>query len=330
MLLALTRHKWRNMDIATRWHRLSDAVREGRVRSFVETDEETLPFATKHDVRQDILDACVGVMTFLPRFLIDTQALELVKTDQSLFSISDMITCDVLRLPFRQCVVEYEYHKVMYSVFMQEIDFPDGSREWECSVFGYRGPSLNDDAAVVFPCAACLRVEAPSGEVFDTEVNTPRYPVIGYSVKAASFFSKAETNKSLLKFSHSFVFDRSITAFLSAMILPQTIGLSKQVTEVKSSFNKARSNKGKSYVPSYTHIRLDMQTGPRSGSEDKRTGVTVHLRRAHKRRIAVGEGRVGRVWRFFPPQVVGYLPDGRKPSVPEILATRAARPYLVR
>jgi hypothetical protein len=317
-------------EIATRWHRLTDAIREDRVRIFSFSDGHELPMAEDDDVDFSVLEACVYGITPLPRFIIADGAIDLVRTDQSLFSISDMITCDVLRLPYEACVIEYDYHHVTYSILLQEYDLPDGSREWECSLFGYRGQSLNDDSAVVFPCAACLRVEGPSSNAFDTDVTAPRFPVVDYGLKYASFFKNTDKRGVLVEDAHYFVFERCLTAFLAAMILPKTIGLSKSPTEMKSSFNKARINRGKSAVPNYTYIRVEARGDSGNNSGAKRDGVAVHLRRAHKRRIAFGTGRLERVWRFFPPQVVGYLPDGRKPSVPEILATRATKPYLIK
>lgn len=317
-------------DIATRWHRLTDAIRDNRVRIFSFSHGHSLPLAQDDDIRRDVLEDCIVAISPLPRFIIANDAIDLVRTDQSLYSISDMIMCNVLHLPYQTCVVEYDYHHVTYSVLLQERDLSDGSREWECSLFGYRGRNLNDDAAVIFPCAACLRVEGPSENAFDTDVNTPRFPIIDYSSKFASFFKDSGNSQLLLEDTHYFVFERSITAFLAAAILPKTIGISKSATEMKTSFNKARTVKGKSTVPNYTYIRIDGRDATVKNSDAKRDGVAVHLRRAHKRRIAFGAGRQERVWRFFPPQVVGYLPDGSKPSVPEILATRAAKPYLIR
>ena len=278
------------------------------------------------------MDKLLAEASSLPRFVVEDEVVALVATDQAMMSVSDMLTCGLLYLPYSRCLVEFGTNGVCYSVLLSEDRLADGRTAWSSSVFGYRGTSLKDDAALLFPGRICLSVEQTEETPTDTDVGTPRYPKMTYSVEAERFMRDVPTLETLMEDSHPLAFDRSLTAFLAAMLLPRTIGLKQEAKSVKVGLNRSRRAKGKCEIPAYTLIGLASFVDAEGITKGVagREKVSVHLRRAHKKRVAVGVGRSGREWRFLPAQVVGYLPDGRKPTLPEMLATRAARPYVLK
>lgn len=268
----------------------------------------------------------------LPRFVIDDAVLTLLATDQAMMSISDMLTCGMLHLPYYKCLVEFKINDVVYNVLLSEDKLADGRTGWSASVFGYRGSSLRDDAALLFPGKICLSVEQPDEAPKDTDVGAPRFPEMLYSIEAEDFMKDIPALEAMMEDSHPLAFNRSLTAFLAAMLLPRTIGLKQEARSVKKNFNRSRCARGKSEIPAYTLIGLASYVDANGNTNSIATkgNVVVHLRRAHKKRVVVGVGRLGREWRFLQAQVVGFLPDGRKPTLPEMLATRAARPYVLK
>lgn len=320
------------MNIETKWHRLRDAANAGRIRLAVHTQSGSLPLADEYLISFSEAEKLLVEASSLPRFVVEDDAVALLATNQAILSVSDMLTCGLLHLPYSRCLVEFRANDVSYSVLLSEDSLADGRTAWSASVFGYRGPSLKDDAALFFPGRICLSVEQPDEAPMDTDVGEPRFPEMSYSVEAERFMRDVPALKTLMEDCHPLAFNRGLTAFLAAVLLPRTIGLKQEARSVKASLNRSRYAKGKSEIPSYTLVGLASfvdANGSKKGLAGKEN-VSVHLRRAHKKRVAVGVGRSGREWRFLPAQVVGYLPDGRKPTFSEMLATRAAKPYILK
>lgn len=321
--------------IATRWHQLHDAVRDKRIKILAPSAQydEALIDADTSRFNIDVLEEMVDYMSGLPRFVVDPAVIELVTTDQAMMSIGDMATCNVLQLPFQTCVVEFAAGQATYNILLREIQTPSNQTNWLCSIVAYKLGVERLGYAVVSPCMIRLTLKEELDDLKDTLDLAPAQADIQYSVYAEQFVTVSPSDvEHLLNDAYPLSFHRCFVAYLAAMLLPQTVGLRREAETIKQSFNKSRLAKGRSPIPNYTSIRLGSYrtTDGATKALGRGTGVEVHLRRAHKRRIAFGPGRSERVWRFFPAQVVGYLPDGRKPSLPEMLATRATKPYFLK
>ncbi len=307
----------------------------GRVKVLAPSTERYDSLGALDDERFDfgILKDMVGFMGEIPRFVVDPAVMGLLATDQAMMSIGDMLACGVLQLPFPACVVEFPANLATYSVLIRVAERPSGRTCWLCSALAYRGKDEGEDYAIAFPCSVEFYVELPPGALEDTENLAPPQPDLQYEVRAERFLiSDATAAATMLDDARPLALQRCFAAYLAAMLLPQTVGLKRELATVKPSFNRSRAIKGRSPVPVHTVIKLG-RYGTADGASKaigEGAGVEVHLRRAHKRRVVYGPGRADRAWRFFPAQVVGYLPDGRKPSLPEMLATRATKPYVLK
>ena len=318
--------------IATRWHLLHEAVRSGRIKSL----NLDLSNSTLVDVRlgdhYDIMKfhQLIESMARYPRFVLEKSVVDLISTDQAVTSLNDMFVCGMLNLPYPACTVEYSVDETHYSILLRESNLGIVPR-WYISTMACRKDNLGEFHAIAYPCQIELIINV-GGEQDDSATSIPAQPTIRYNILKESYINDGAEAKRIINDIYPLVFRRSFVAFLAAVLLPQTIGVDRKDAVVKPSFNRLRLSKGRCAVPNHTIIRLgEYRTATGSiKSIGERSNVEVHLRRAHKRRVAFGEGRREREWRFFPAQVVGYLPDGRKPSMPEILATRATKPYLLK
>jgi hypothetical protein len=280
-----------------------------------------------------VLSSMIDYMAEIPRFVVDPAVIDLITTDQAMMSIGDMSTCKVLRLPYQACVVEFDVGKATYNILLRETEVSSGGIAWLCSAIAYRADGNHEGFAVASPCMFEITMNQTIEDLVDTQEVAPAQATLQYSIYAEQFVT-AETSSvaGILEVAYPLAFHRCLVAYLAAMLLPQTVGLKQEEEITKKSFNLARLAKGRSPIPDYTKITLGSYyaaDGSRKALAEGH-GVEVHLRRAHKRRIAFGPKRSERAWRFFPAQVVGYLPDGRKPSLPEMLATRATKPYLLK
>jgi hypothetical protein len=313
------------MTVHTRWHRLRDAA-SGTGPCLAVDEKVALPLdaipprTLDAGLFRDFLDA-VGAS---PRFVVPPQLAEMAVTAPAMRSLSDMHVCGVVGMPYPECVIEFDAGIDRYHVHIAEEAGDDGTRSWLCSpVSSY--PDGGREIAMAFPAAMRLRLASEEG-------GDPDNPDIRLAcdVCLAPYMADGSVSEGYAAAVHPLVLRRVGAAFLCALLLLNTLGLEREEVRVRPALNRARG-KGRHPIPDHTVIRL-ARYRTETGSErafDERAPVEVHLRRAHKRRVPVGAGRSGRRWHFFPAQVVGYLPDGRKPALAELIATRAARPYVL-
>ncbi|WP_158810955.1 hypothetical protein [Beijerinckia sp. L45] len=108
-----------------------------------------------------------------------------------------------------------------------------------------------------FPCSVEFYVKLPPGESEDTEILAPRQPDLQCEVRAERFLiSDASAAATMLDDARPLALQRCFAAYLAAMLLPQTVGLIRELASVKPSFNRSRVIKGRSPVPVHTVIRL--------------------------------------------------------------------------
>lgn len=312
------------MTVMTRWHRLRDAADRGA--ACLAVDEkvarafEDLP---KGAFDRRAFDAFLDEAEGVPRFVVPPQLAEMAMTAPAMRSLSDMYVCGVAALPYPACVVEFEAGADRFHVHLAEGVDAAGNRSWHgVPVSSY--PEEGREMAMAFPVAFDFRLAA-EGDPDDPDVR------FGYTARLPPYLAPGPAAEGYAAAVSGLAFRRVAAGFLCALLLLNTIGLEREEVALPRALNRARG-KARRPIPGHTVIRL-ARYATAAGPErpfDERAPVEVHLRRAHKRRVPVGEGRTGRRWHLFPAQVVGYLPDGRKPSMAELIASRAARPYVVR
>ena len=314
------------MTVMTRWHRLRDAAdRAGAclaVDAKLARTPEELPAGTFAPERfDDFLD----MVEAAPRFAVPPQLAEMALTAPAMRSLSDMHVCGVAALPFPTCVIEFEAGIDRFHVHLSETIDGEGHRSW-CGIPVSSYPAEGREVAMAFPVEFDFRLVAEAGG--DPDTPDVRF---SYAARLPSFIAEGEASEGFAAEVAPLAFRRVATGFLCALLLLNTIGLEREPVTVPRSLNRARG-KGRRPIPDHTVIRLARYVTAAGAARpfDERAPVEVHLRRAHKRRVPVGSGRAGRRWHLFPAQVVGYLPDGRKPSMAELIASRAAKPYVVR
>ena len=314
--------------ITTHWHKFLDAASADRIVCLI-LNRAGENFSDHWQNTFDLGEfrRRIDYASNLPRFVFEDSAINLLNTDQAALSIGDMVFCDVIGLPFAEAVFELNVKDTKDSIIIRE-SLQENVKSWRCTAFSYNTKS-ETGVAVAYPCSVEFNIKIGSDIQNDTDETTPEMPNISYSLDFESFVKENDREVSMLEDTYLLVLDKCFKALVAALLLPQTIGLQRDTVSVKPKFNKARTQRGRAAIPTYTVIRVPSSdlVGAKSNEYG---GVEVHLRRAHKKRIAFGVGRLQREWRFVPAQVVGYLPDGRKPTMLEMLATRAAKPYLLK
>lgn len=250
------------MTILTRWHRLREAVAEGRiclVRDAVNADRiDEIP-----DGRFDVVDfvRTIDQIGRCPRFVLGPRLLELMMTDQAMMSVSDMIDCNVLSLPFPACVIEFDSGSTRYSVLLSEAapeQAADGVSWMALPIASYKDE--DDEIAMAFPASIGIRITSAGAAPEDTtEGNQPRIPNMSWTGYVSSYHAANGPGEDYMAGSVQIAFHRSAIALLSAFLLTNTIGLDQE--EVKTGpLNKARLSKGKAPIPgSYRHQAAELR-----------------------------------------------------------------------
>lgn len=320
------------MGILTRWHRLRDAVAAGE--TYLATTPSVL--SRPADLPPGAFDpaalaATLSAMDGAPRFVLEDGLPGMVVTREATLSIADMQHCGVLEMPYPACVVEYDAGDTRYSVHIGEAQATSRAMgyRWAATPVGLQ-VEAGRDIALAFPVVVEIGVVVP--ETREGEPDAPTEEArFHYRARLASHVGEGPDTVAAAEAVASFCFQRCAIALMSAVLLPNAIGLAREPATARA-LNKSRAARRKALVPDYTLLRVAAYVTEAGETRRAVPGAAheVHLRRGHKRRVAVGVGRSGRAWRYIQPQVVGYLPGGYKPTIAELLATRAAKPYLVR
>jgi len=322
------------MGILTRWHKLRDAISDGNLSLAVNKDKAVhigdVPPAV---FDRDLFERTLDWMETSPRFIVPSNLIAMVTTDQAMLSLTDMLHCGVLGLPFEACVIEFDAGNTRYSVHLSETGAGEESGfSWQARMIASYAED-GEEIAMAFPAVMEMSLSMPEavGEGGDTETAKPPMPNFNYRASMAPYMSDDEETTAYAAETAGLAFNRAAIALLAAFLLPQTLGLEQEKVS-SPKLNKQRRAKGRHAIPDHTVIRVgSYQTASgETRAYDERAPTEVFLRRAHKRRVAVGQGRTGRRWHFFKAQVVGYLPDGTKPTMVQLLASRAAKPYLLK
>ena len=308
-----------DMSFASRWHRTAAAIAEGRLAMV--TPQGLGTFDEIEGFDKASFDASADLFfADAPVFVISADVQRMAGTLDAFSSVQDMATCGALAMPFDRFVVEMPPEPgdfLRLHVALKRGPGKDAATWTGMAIESLLQPG--DDVAVAPPCMIEVNVRDPN----DGGAMTTTSFIPGYRAKVAEGELKSGDDRQA---------NIVATAFAAAALMADTVGIEKRTVATDAGLAARRAAKGKTAIPDHVLVRIGRfeRRDGRSQAVGEGATVEVHLRRGHKRRVAVGEGRAGREWRYIPGCVVGYLPDGRKPEMAEFLASKARKAYLVK
>lgn len=264
-----------NTPIQTRWHKLIDCVN----RDIIALGGTRIrPSTVTHEWRELIHKA-----DRFPKFVMDPDLMEAMDVSVVGMSIKSMIEAEVLRLPYRQMILECTFNDLPDESFFAIIE---GSQITVVSYYADSAclyPTKFDYLALVDGKGSGLQFTFRDAFLtwdLDDELST----------RIDEYLSK--------------VVGRLLGV---AFVVTNLQGVDRQLVECPA-LNKQRVKKGKVPVPSYTYLRIGhvyKRTGERikyvKGSQTK-----VYMRRGHTRNQAFGKGNLDRKLIYIEPVLVNY------------------------
>lgn len=302
--------------IRTRWHHLRKIVQEDEVYITAPKGgrsthwEDLLP-------SRDAFEFALDEFETLPRFVVDTDILEIVMKDKYQHSLVDMKRAGLMRLPFPAIVLEFQYGTGHHIVMLRDLAGDDfRPLPWEQGMDPEKMRLLANGHPIY---GLVMRVEkdehgeyvvlGPShiGLDVDDRGGEPHIGLAGFALgifEAKPHILNAITEQTWVKDGGA-VF----RALAAAMLVMHTDGVKKEVITCER-INRTRIKSGKRAIP--RHVVLSIGKVYRSerdetGEEyDKRRSPIPHWRRGHNRTVHFGKGRAQIRTRYINPRLVAF------------------------
>lgn len=317
--------------IKTKWHKLVSLVEDGLVylTAPANSDGVTLSTGTADpwgDFNPDKNAARWMIKQFsdLPKFVVESDLLELVMPAGFEHSLLDMKKAGLFRLPFPAMIVEFNFKGVYYVVMLRDqavgTPFP-----WEAE----SGVVKSSDAEIMPFYGIVFRVDAdedgqyvvlsPSVQGISLE-DRDGSPWIAISAQGLHIFPPSERLDKLVK--QTWLKDGAAIyrAVATAMLVMHTEGVKREVVDC-SKMNKKRVASNKIPIP--RHIVLSIGKVYRSASSNvadaynPRKSPRPHWRRGHLRNVRFGPNRASIKEVYINPKLVAYKEfPGSEPPKP--------------
>jgi hypothetical protein len=252
----------------------------------------------------------------LPRFVVDSDVLELVMRDKYQQSLLDMKRAGVMRLPFPAMMIEFQYGTGHHIVMLRDLG-DDTSQAWEMGIDKEKLGSLGHEHPFY---GIVMRVEkdehgeyvvlGPSHIGIDVEQREGE-PYIGLGGFGLAIFECAhkllnETVEKTWTKDGGSIF----RALAAAMLVMHTEGVKREVVECDK-INRARIKSHKPIIPRHVVLSIgkvyrSRDADARPEDYDKRRSPIPHWRRGHLRNVRYGEGREKVRPKYIPPRLVAF------------------------
>jgi hypothetical protein len=322
-------------NIRTRWHKLVQLVDENEVYLTSPPGGEAKHWLeygpVKHEgtIKKFVKDLCE-----LPKFVVDTDLLELVMKEGYAQSLMDMRKADVLRLPFPAVIVEFDYNNVRQLVLLRDQYCKDVKFPWEPPEYGtpefyaikkdvregWVHDGMKDTIPPVYGVVFRLEhdtdgdyvVMSPSVCELDLTERDGK-PWLGMtSYKIGSLSDNPELEDLV---SQTYKKDASAIyrAVAATMLVMNTEGVEHEVIDC-SKINKKRTLSNKPPVPRHTVLKIGkIYRTAKSGEERPedyipRRSPRPHWRLGHLRHVHFGKNREQVKQVYIKPRIVALKP----------------------
>lgn len=310
--------------IRTKWHKIVQLVEEGEVYLTAPPKVAGKVFEHYYADHWDDFNPNKKAMRFmiqqfseLPKFVVDSDLLELVMPEGFEHSLLDMKKAEVLRLPFPAMLVEFSYKDTHYVVMLRDtadkspLSWEGGSVTTDTMPFYgvvFRVHSDEDGEYVVLsPSVQGINLEDRDGS-----------PWIAISAQSLDIFPPSKKLEGLVHTTWLKDGAAIYRAVASAMLVMHTEGVKRAVVDC-SKMNKKRIASNKPPIP--RHIVLSIGKVYRSASGDAtdeynpRKSPRPHWRRGHLRNVHFGTNKTSIKQKYINPKLVAYREfTGSKPK----------------
>lgn len=300
-------------NIRTKWHKLMSLVEQDEVYMTAPIDGGHSEHWDKYKPNKEAVKQLLGVFADLPRFVVNSDLLELVMREGYEKSLLDMKKAGVLRSPFTAMVVEYDVGTARHMVMLRdqtELDY-DNQFSWErfekngsnfpAPFYGITFRVDKDDDgeyAVMSPSVSTLNMEDRNGE-----------PYIGVSAISQPVFPSSPELENLMK--QAWLKDGAslFRAMATAMLVMHTEGVKREVVDC-SKMNRARVASNKPPIPRHTVLSIGKvyRSAKSEQSDDyiPRRSPLPHWRRGHIHTVRYGVGRASVKQVYYKPKLVAF------------------------
>lgn len=303
-------------NFRTRWHKLQQLVAEDEV-YLTAPEGGTSSHWDEFRPNKSAVKWFVNELTKLPKFVVDSDLLELVMVEGYDKSLIAMRNAGVFRLPFPAMIVEFDYGGSRFIVFLRDNLAKDTEFPWEDKPPTISGAEHNAFArspiyGIVFRIINDVEGEylvmSPSANSIDVD-DRDGVPHVGVSAQSLEFFPNSLKLQELTRLTWLKDGGGIWRAAASAMLIFHTGGVAKEVIEC-SKMNKKRVANNKIPIP--THTRLHIGKVYRSSASDQaddyipRRSPKPHWRRGYDQPIRYGKGREKLKYKYIEPKLVAY------------------------
>ncbi len=271
------------MTVLSKWHKVLEAVKEGRIG----VGNSRLPVSL---VRKEWYDG-LAEATKVPKFVVDPKLYEVMEPRLISDSIKAMIQCNVMRLPFDPMMIECTF----YDVLPDETFFLFIKGE-SVRLFSY----LND-LAIVHPIQSEIKHALNEDGKAAMDVNTH------WAFLPDSAMQSYQSQEKYDQMAH---WVARVTQRLAsiAYVITNLQGVEREVIEGPTRLNRKREKSGKPPIPTYTLLRIGHVYKANGEKIDYHgSGIRqVHMRRGHTRRQRYGKELSESRLIYIEPVLVNY------------------------
>lgn len=300
--------------VRTKWHRIIPLIDAGEVHLTAPPVVQYPRWKGMAPPWEDLggnpekLKTLVHACDDLPRFVIDSELVSLIKDQDYQRSLLDMKRAGVLRLPYPELVVEYSAGSD-----------PFGKKQHH-NMIVLRESTKNDDSDFPF-LAAVFRVHKDDGGEYlvvgpgftaiDVQDNNgdPWLRISGYAAEYID--GPAEKVNDFVQACYQKDAGCVWYALAGVLLLMATGGIKREVIDV-GKLNSKRVAAGKTSIPKHTYIRIghvyriDHEGDEAADEYNPRRSPRPHWRRGHLKMVHYGKGHVGVRQVYIPPRLVAY------------------------
>lgn len=296
--------------IRTRWHKLLDNVAKDEAYFTAPKGGKALHWDQVPGVSKGGFSWMLRQFDAqLPKFVVDSELIELVMSEGYEKSIVDMKKAGLLRSPYPGMIIEFDLGS-RHFVMLRDLQF-DNKFNFEGEIsnnmtagkpfYGivFRAATDEDgDYTVLSPSIGFLNVEERDGE-----------PWIGIASTNMDYLKKSDFVEQLVK--DTWVKDAAAIyrGLATAMLVMHTGGVRKEVIECDK-INRKRVAAGKTRIPSHTYLSIGKVY--RSAASDEaddyvpRKSPRPHWRKGHLRTVLYGTGRQLTKQKYINPKLVAF------------------------
>lgn len=290
------------MNIRTKWHVLKELLKQGEVYSPAPRGEKALAW---DDIGWDIGHILVAISEAdsMPKFVFDLSLMELITDKEFRLSLLDMKKAGVLKLPYKDIVVEFPASG-KGSIYHRIVILSEASEIYANDVMGMSFTLNRDEHGDYLTVAGSV-----SGLTITEGVDKDAWLRIeGHVAKWVP--SKSPVNDDLIKKTYEKDSSNVAIAWYLVALVMSTKGVQKDVINPEK-LNKQRVKSGKPSVPTHTYLRIG-HVYQRDGSSvkyDERKSPRPHWRRGHIRNVRHGAGRKETRPVWIEPMLVAFQGD---------------------